>query len=166
MAVFSKYRQFFRNPVGRKGLSLMCLISSHVYNFFLPSLFYVCITIMRLWQRNVLGNYSTFIWLKVSSLPPHTQILNIRFHPDPIYQCPNNLHAWQFHLPSLLYVSRPIVMQGKRNNHDNYCTSWNLRLLQIPETPVSNQLARTTFSVAITYQYQYNNYEAMKEKKT
>ena len=106
-----------------------------------------------------------FIWLKVSSLPPHTQILNIRFHPDHIYQCSNNLHVWQFHLPSLLYVSRPIVMQGKRNNHDNYCTSWNLRLLQIPETPVSNQLARTTFSVAITYLYQYNNYEAMKEKQ-
>ena len=40
----------------------------------------------------------------------------------------------------------------------------NVQLLHIPEAPVSNQLACMTFPVGITYRYEYNCYDARKEK--
>ena len=39
-----------------------------------------------------------FVWHKVSSLPPRTQNLNLRFHPDHEYQCPINLYTGYFRL--------------------------------------------------------------------
>jgi len=106
------------------------------------------------------------------------KILNMIFHPDHEYQCHINLHVWQFHLPSPLYVSIHIVTQGKEISITTilllawhrtsflppHTQNLNLWLLHTPEIPVSNQLARIIFSVAITSLYQYNNSEAMKEE--
>jgi len=61
-----------------------------------------------------------FAWHKVSSLPPPTEDLNLRFHPDHKYQCPIKMHTW--HCRLLFSISITIIRVWKRNNHDIYFT--------------------------------------------
>ena len=98
----------------------MCPINLHTWTWLL---FCMSITIIRLWKRNNHGIYLTFCMThKVFYLPPPTQILNLRIHPDHKYQYPINLHVWHFQLVSLICISITIMRLKERTGHDIYFT--------------------------------------------
>ena len=99
----------------------LCPINLHTWTWHFCLLFCMSITIIRLWKRNNHGIYLTFCMThKVFYLPPPTQILNLRIHPDHEYQCPINLQACHFQLVSLICMSITIMRLEVRNNHDIY----------------------------------------------
>ena len=103
-----------------------------------------------------------FVWHKVSSLPPRTQNLNLRFHPDHEYQCPINLYTGYFRLL--------FCMSIKLSGYEREITMISTLILYdtpgfLPSSIYPNsQSHKYHFQLTSFFLYEYDQYEDRKEE--